>query len=421
MTGAGGWLARRGLRTAVVMGVVGALLSPSLAVAGDAPVAAPESYRVRTGKQLNIPASKGVLANDSDPEGDRLSAVLVDGPAWGTLTLRRSGAFTYKPNVPATIDRFTYVASDGATSSFVMHVSITVDAAPVAADDAWGVLLPGPLSVPAPGVLGNDHDPGGELIEAQLVRKPAHGVLELAPDGGFTYTPRNRRRVTTDSFTYRAVDQHLRSRLAVVRLRVLTENRPPTGVPDTFTGYEDVGFSEAAPGVLANDTDPDGDPLQAILEQYPGGVDDFVLEPDGSFYATLPPSADNDTAFLYRVTDGVAVSAPILVTLDVIPINNPPTGQDDYYEMNADSGPLVVPAPGVLANDYDDIEFDAPHVHDVVAGPGDGQLTLNTDGSFTYLPDPGFSGDDGFIYRPADSSVGFETRVVIVVYPPPEE
>jgi VCBS repeat-containing protein len=79
-----------------------------------------------------------------------------------------------------------------------------------------------------------------------------------------------------------------------------------------------------------------------------------------------------------------------------------------------------VPAPGVLANDYDDAEFDAPHVHDRVGGPDHGELTLNRDGSFIYTPDPDFTGVDGFTYRPADSSVGNVTFVTIEVWPAEE-
>ena len=42
-------------------------------------------------------AAPGVLANDTDPDGDPLTAVLVTGPSHGTLTLNANGSFTYTP------------------------------------------------------------------------------------------------------------------------------------------------------------------------------------------------------------------------------------------------------------------------------------------------------------------------------------
>src|SRR5207249_7993711 len=75
---------------------------------------------------LNVPAS-GVLSNDTDADNDPLTALLVSGPAHGTLGLSTNGGFTYTPtnnyNGP---DSFTYRASDGQTSSSPATVSLTV-------------------------------------------------------------------------------------------------------------------------------------------------------------------------------------------------------------------------------------------------------------------------------------------------------
>jgi hypothetical protein len=105
------------------------------------------------------------------------------------------------------------------------------------------------------------------------------------------------------------------------------------------------------------------------------------------------------------------------VSIDIVAVNNSPIGEDDYYEMNA-GGSLSISAPGVLANDYDPVENDGVHVFDHSGGPGHGTLTLNTDGSFVYTPDPGFFGLDGFSYRPADSQPGNLTFVNILVNAP---
>ena len=73
----------------------GAITGWSLIV-NDAPRAEDDSDSTNKDIPLSVPASEGVLANDTDPDGDTLSAVLVSGPAHGTLSLNANGSFTYK-------------------------------------------------------------------------------------------------------------------------------------------------------------------------------------------------------------------------------------------------------------------------------------------------------------------------------------
>ncbi len=100
--------------------------------AGDPPVAAPDSYPFVGAGPFQVPASapsgpQGVLANDTDPDGHALSAVLVSGPTYGELFLAPDGSFVYAPIVGfAGTDAFSYRASDGLLSSAVADVAITV-------------------------------------------------------------------------------------------------------------------------------------------------------------------------------------------------------------------------------------------------------------------------------------------------------
>jgi VCBS repeat-containing protein len=71
----------------------------------------------------------GVLANDSDPDRNTLSAVLGAAPSHGTLTLHADGSFTYTPAANYNgSDSFTYRASDGTLTSNLATVTITVSA-----------------------------------------------------------------------------------------------------------------------------------------------------------------------------------------------------------------------------------------------------------------------------------------------------
>src|SRR5438876_7413111 len=99
----------------------------------------------------------GVLANDSDADGDSLSATVVSGPSHGTVSLDSNGSFTYVPDSGYEgDDSFVYAASDGSLSSNAT-VTIAVGHIPVAVDDSYAVAVNGTLTKSASqGVLQND-------------------------------------------------------------------------------------------------------------------------------------------------------------------------------------------------------------------------------------------------------------------------
>jgi len=126
-----------------------ATVSITVNAVNDAPVAAPDSYVVSPGNVVR----GNVLFNDTDVEGDPLTAVLGTGPTFGTLVLNPNGTFTYTPGTGfAGTDSFTYRASDGSAQSALTTVSITaagfqdfqavpttehVDIGVAYEDDAW--------------------------------------------------------------------------------------------------------------------------------------------------------------------------------------------------------------------------------------------------------------------------------------------
>jgi len=92
------------------------------------PVAELDTYNVTIDSTLTVNVIDGVLANDSDIEGNTLTAVLVEAPGQGVLNLNTDGSFTYTPNVGfAGTDTFTYRAFDGTSNSAPTTVSINVD------------------------------------------------------------------------------------------------------------------------------------------------------------------------------------------------------------------------------------------------------------------------------------------------------
>src|SRR6266581_4068614 len=115
---------------AIAVAVLNCLAFPLLAAQNKPPVANNDSYSVNANTTLSVPAP-GVLANDTDQNGDPLTAVLNNGVIHGTLQLSTNGSFTFTPasNFTGT-DSFLYKANDGKTNSGLATVSITVNAAP---------------------------------------------------------------------------------------------------------------------------------------------------------------------------------------------------------------------------------------------------------------------------------------------------
>ena len=98
------------------------------AASSRAPVAANDTYAAVVDTVLTVAAS-GVLHNDTDADGDVLTAVLVEEPSSGAVSLNSNGSFAYSPNAGFTgTDSFTYTANDGTTDSNTATVTITVSA-----------------------------------------------------------------------------------------------------------------------------------------------------------------------------------------------------------------------------------------------------------------------------------------------------
>src|SRR5439155_22043274 len=98
-----------------------------------------------------------------------------------------------------------------------------------------------------------------------MVSNPTHGTLTLNTNGSFTYTPAANYN-GPDSFTYKAQDpSNALSNLATVSLTIIPVNHAPVAVNDSYSTNEDTALTVAAPGVLANDSDVDGNALTAIL------------------------------------------------------------------------------------------------------------------------------------------------------------
>jgi VCBS repeat-containing protein len=378
----------------------------------DAPVAIADSYSMDQDGTLTI-AAVGLLANDTDGDGDALTAQLSVGPAHGTVTLNADGSFVYTPSAGYIgADSFSYIAKDAALESNIATVSITVNRinhAPIAVADAYTTNQNIPLNVLVPGLLGNDADVDGDAITATLVTGPAHGSLTVNTDGTFLYTP-TLNYSGADSFTYQASDGLLSSSEVMVDINVISTNTAPVTNDDSFSTNEDTLLSIAAPGVIANDTDADGNTLTASIVSLPlHGILSFSA--NGSLLYTPTLNYNGPDSFSYRVSDGILNSNVAIVAIDVVSVNDAPVAVANSYSTNEDVT-LTVAAPGVLGNDTD-VEGDVL-VPSLVTGPTRGTLTFNANGSFTYVPNANANGVDSFTYRVNDGTADSAVATVVI-------
>ena len=384
----------------------------------DIPMAANDAYVTNEDTPLTVATTTGLLANDTDVDGDVLSAALVSGPTHGSLTLESTGAFTYTPVANFSgLDGFTYKANDETADSNVASVSLTVtpvNDAPVAVDDAYSTNEDTVLTISAPGLLGNDTDVDGDALTAIMVSEPAYGALSVNADGSFTYSPAANFN-GADAFTYKANDGTADSKVATVSLTITPVNDAPVAVNDTYTAVEDTPLTIAAPGLLANDTDVDGDALAAILVSEPAHGT-LSLGLDGGLTYTPAANFNGADAFTYKANDGTEDSNLATVSLTVTPVNDAPAAANNSYTTTEDT-PLIVPVQsGLLANDTD---VDGDALTAVLAnGPSHGTLSLNPDGAFTYSPAVNFNGADSFTYKATDGTADSNVATVAITITP---
>ncbi len=234
-----------------------ATVSITVTPVAETPVAVNDSATATEDTQLSVPAP-GVLGNDTYTAG--VTTIVVDTqPTHGTLVMNTTtGAWIYTPAANyAGADSFTYRLHEGAYDSPTATVSITVTAvndAPTAVPDSYAVDQDAVLTVSTPGVLANDSDVEGSSLTAAVVTDPAHGVLNLLANGGFTYTP-SAGWSGTDTFTYTASDGSASSTPALVTITV-----SPAGVIevpingttrfDTSVAISQQAFPEGADWVV---------------------------------------------------------------------------------------------------------------------------------------------------------------------------
>jgi VCBS repeat-containing protein/CshA-type fibril repeat protein len=395
-----------------------------------------------------------VAGFDIDTDGDGTAESFNAGDTAtimgvGTLVINSDGSYTFtpEPNYDGPVPTATYTLTDGAlTDTATLSIDITpVNDAPVAVDDGPVAVtedtpVSGNVITDAPGTdsdidgdtltvtsfdIDTDGDGTPETFNAgDTATITGVGTLVINSDGSYTFTPEPDYDGPVPSATYTITDG-TETDDAVLSFADITDvNDAPVGVDDTIPVTEDTPVTQ---NVLGNDTDVDGDPLTISAAEIDtdgdGTPDPLVLgtptpitDASGNPIGTITVDSNGDVTFepapdyvgpvpdlSYTPNDGTVDGTPATVSFGPItPVNDAPVANDDGPVAVAEDTPV---SGNVLPNDSD-VDGDTLTVTEfTVAGvpgtftagdtatiPGVGTLVINSDGSYTFTPEPNYDG-----------------------------
>ena len=401
-----------------------------------APVGVNDAYRVIANETLVVEAP-GVLANDTDADRplNTLTAVLqTNVPAGqGSLTFHADGSFEYIPPVtppPSNNTTFTYKAFDGVAYSNVVTVTLRIryeNSAPRGITlnpvfEAENVLYEGTLT-------SWDSDLPNEAFTYEIVSGPGDDDNDMFRIGGvngnklIASAPFNYEEKISYNVRIRTTDLFGESYEAPFIIRVTDANDAPEAFDQSVTTLENEAVEIELGGF-----DEDGDALDfAIFNEPQHGtvtgneVGGLITTEAGTLRlisqsVTYTPDEDyvGEDSFTYKTRDEEGAISE-LATVTII-VNDIPEAVDDEYAATEDTL-LVVAAPGVLGNDINEEEV-ATLTAQLVSDVSHGELSLSSNGSFTYMPEENFFGEDSFTYKACEGSLCSEPAEVTLTIAP---
>jgi uncharacterized repeat protein (TIGR01451 family) len=366
----------------------------------DAPVANNQGIAITEDNSTNL------VLTASDVDNANLAFAIVVGPANGSLdTLNtNTGAVTYSPNTNYVgSDSITFTVFDGSLyATGTVSITVTpINDVPVANSQSVTNLEDTLLSIT---LTGSDVD--GPVTNFVLVSLPVHGTLS-GSGANLTYTPTNNYN-GPDAFTFAVNDGSLTSAVATVSIMVLPVNDAPIANDDGYSTPKNIPLNISAPGILANDTDVEGDVLTAALvANVAHGT--LSLSTNGGFTYTPSNNYVGPDSFTYQASDSLSNSVVATVNLNITLTNVAPVAVNDSFTMTEDSTNTIP----VLVNDSDP-DGDTLTIGSVVTTNGTATL-MGT--NVVYTPAPDFFGTNEMTYCVTDGAITNCATITVVVLP----
>ncbi len=371
------------------------------------PVAVNDSYQTDANTTLN---GASVLINDTDADGDTIDQAFVNTlPSHGSVTMAANGTFTYVPTSGFSgTDTFTYTARDsvhgedsGNFGTVTINVDSPVNGTPVANSASFNTGVNTPLTATLTG-----SDPDGDSLIFHTVTTGDHGGLSLNSfNGEFTYTPFEGF-VGTDSFTFIVSDGFQDSAPATVTINVGNGggNTAPVAIARNLT----TPVSTTLNGTLTG-SDSDGDTLTFAVGGTTPSHGTVTVNFNGTFSYTPTAGYTGNDEFTFTVNDGTTNSAEATVTIDVGGISN---NHAPVATSASVSTSMNTALHGTLIATDDDGD---PLTYNIGSTlPAHGALSINTNGTYTYLPSSGFTGTDSFSFRANDGFVSSNEATITI-------
>ncbi|HEX8296047.1 MAG TPA: Ig-like domain-containing protein [Chthoniobacteraceae bacterium] len=340
----------------------------------------------------------------------------------GTDFTAASGTLTFAPGVVTqavavtifddavfeTSEAFNIVLS-GATNAAIADATgvgtildtKTIDNAPPVAnpDDAS---TPEDIAVNVP-VLPNDTDPDNDALTVTgATVPPAQGTVSINVGGTLRFTPAPNF-TGAATISYAISDGFDGTASSIATITVTSVNDEPIATNDTATTPENRPVEV---DVLANDSDPEGNPLTVTTATVVDGSGTVVITSSGTIEFTPAPGFTGVATVIYTISDGQGGTAAATVSIQVDAL---PIATDDFASTTPDTAKLIP----VVANDIDPEGLPLTII-DATILPNDGTLTIDPSGQLLYTPPAGLAGSVTGSYTIRDAAGNIATADVTI-------
>ncbi|EML0280742.1 tandem-95 repeat protein [Vibrio alginolyticus] len=393
---------------------VSANIDVSVTPVDDAPVSGNLAYSVDEDGSIRL-SQEQLLSQASDVEGDALTAsnLSVDGNA--TVTQNDDGSFTITPDADFNGDiDISFDISDG-TNTVQATADLTVNPIndlPVPQDQQFSVEEDGTLIFTDADLLAGATDIEGDNLTVEGVSYDGgDGILTDNGNGTYTFAP-NENFNGDVNFSF-DVSDGTDTVSANIDVSVTPVDDAPVSGNLAYSVDEDGSIRLSQEQLLSQASDVEGDALTASNLSVDGNAT-VTQNDDGSF--TITPDADfnGDIDISFDISDGTN-TVQATADLTVNPINDLPVPQDQQFSVEED-GTLIFTDADLLTG-ATDIEGDNLTVEGVSYNGGDGILTDNGNGTYTFAPNENFNGDVNFSFDVSDGTDTVSANIDVSVTP----
>ncbi|UPR50587.1 tandem-95 repeat protein [Vibrio cyclitrophicus] len=343
-----------------------------------------------------------LLEYASDVDGDELVASNVQVGADATVQDNGDGTFTVVPSADfnGELD-LTFDISDGQeTISSAIDLTVRpINDAPVPEDKTFEIEEDGTLVFTDADLLSGATDIEGDNLTVEGVTYDGgDGILTDNGNGTYTFAP-NENFNGDVNFSF-DVSDGTDTVSANIDVSVAAVDDAPVSGDLAYSVDEDGSIRLSQEQLLSQASDVEGDDLTASSLTVDGDAT-VTQNMDGSFTITPDENFNGDIDISFDISDGtntVQASADLTVN----PVNDLPVPQDQQFSVEED-GTLIFTDADLLTG-ATDIEGDNLTVEGVTYDGGDGILTDNGNGTYTFAPNENFNGDVNFGFDVSDGT-----------------